>query len=298
MRLEFIYDKENHETIKNFVRGQGVSKALLARAKFQGGKILVNGLEQNVLYLLKKGDNLTLIFPKEIAKETVQKDPTPLDIIYEDEHLLVVNKPWGTPSIPVRMYPTGTMVNRVASYFSCQHYEDEVVHTITRLDKDTSGLMLFAKNSYTHAQMDRALREKKVIKKYQAIVTDSLHQLKEHDVIEAPIGRKEDSTMERMVTDNGKWAKTEYWLKARCGNQALVDILLHTGRTHQIRVHFSHLNCPLVGDTLYGGQDKMMSRQALHCYHLSFEHPLTKEVLTFEIPLPMDMAQLVNRQDV
>lgn len=294
MRLEFIFDKEQPQKIKEFVKEQGVSKALLARAKFQGGKILVNDEVKNVLHLLTKGERLTLIFPPEVSKETVEKEHAPLDIVYEDEYLMIINKPWDIPSIPVRMYPTGTMVNRVAGYFYRQGYEDQVVHTVTRLDKDTSGLMIFAKNSFAHAKLDQALRSKQIIKKYKAIVHDYHHQLKKHEVIEAPIARKEGSTMEREVCSDGKYAKTEYWLLERMNDQALVDILLHTGRTHQIRVHFTSLHCPLLGDTLYGGDRQNIQRQALHCYYLSFKHPVTDESLSFEIPIADDMKRCLE----
>jgi 23S rRNA pseudouridine1911/1915/1917 synthase len=293
--MEFIFDyqKEHTQQLKSFLKEQGISKGLLAKIKFQGGKIFVNDVIQNVLYYLKSGDQVRIIIPNEGEHETVLLDETPIDIVFEDEHILVVNKPAGVSSIPAQYPPNHTMANRVKAHYKRQGYVNQVVHVVTRLDRDTSGLMLFAKHGFAHAKLDVQLREKNFVKKYQALLSGKVDTLVAHDRIELPIGRDYTSLIKRMVSEEGRYANTEYWLEKRNDELALVDIQLHTGRTHQIRVHFSAIGCPLVGDDMYGGtMDLPLVRQALHCYELHFTHPFTKKALAFQCPLPTDMAEI------
>ncbi len=293
--MEFIFDyqKEHTQQVKSFLKEQGISKSLLAKIKFQGGKIFVNDVIQNVLYYLKSGDQVRIIIPDEGEHETVLLDETPIDIVFEDEHILVVNKPAGVSSIPAQYHPNHTMANRVKAHYKRQGYVNQVVHVVTRLDRDTSGLMLFAKHGFAHAKLDVQLREKNFVKKYQALVSGRVDTLVAHDRIELPIGRDYTSLIKRMVSEEGRYANTEYWLEKRNDELALVDIQLHTGRTHQIRVHFSAIGCPLVGDDMYGGtMDLPLVRQALHCYELHFTHPFTKKALAFQCPLPIDMEEI------
>lgn len=184
------------------------------------------------------------------------------------------------------------MANFVKGYYQQQGYSDQVIHIVTRLDRETSGIMLFAKHGYAHAMLDKALRAGMVRKKYQAIVTNS-NQLLEQGEIVAPIGRNTNSLIERQVVDSGKYAHTSYQRLIKYSNYSLVDIQLHTGRTHQIRVHFNYLGAPLLGDDLYGGSKALICRQALHCYSLSFYHPFLEKEMNFEIELPADMRQLI-----
>lgn len=293
--MEFIFDyqKEHTQQVKSFLKEQGISKGLLAKIKFQGGKIFVNDVIQNVLYYLKSGDQVRIIIPDEGEHETVLLDETPIDIVFEDEHILVVNKPAGVSSIPAQYHPNHTMANRVKAHYKRQGYVNQVVHVVTRLDRDTSGLMLFAKHGFAHAKLDVQLREKNFVKKYQALLSGKVDTLVTHDRIELPIGRDYTSLIKRMVSEEGRYANTEYWLEKRNDELALVDIQLHTGRTHQIRVHFSAIGCPLVGDDMYGGTMNLpLVRQALHCYELHFTHPFTKKALAFQCPLPTDMAEI------
>ena len=154
--------------------------------------------------------------------------------------------------------------------------------------------MMFAKHRVVHAWMDQALREKTIQKKYLALVHDN-STLEAHGFIDAPIGRHEGSIINRCVSEDGKPSLTEYWKKETLVGAELVEILLHTGRTHQIRVHFSWIGAPLVGDDLYGGvKDELLDRQALHCHSLTFIHPMTKKELIIEAPLPKDMRQWIE----
>lgn len=293
MELHYLVEKEPPQRLREFLKNQGISKGLLAKIKFQGGKILVNEKEENVLYEVKKGDHITLIIPRELPHETVLEDATPLDILYEDRDFLVVNKPSGVASIPAQYHPNGTMANRVKHYFVKNNYENQVIHVVTRLDRDTSGVMLFAKHGFAHALLDQELRKKEVDKSYIAFLSGELQQLEKHGFIEGKITRDVTSLLKRKVDDKeGKDALTEYWLEKKNHDVAKVNIKLHTGRTHQIRVHFAHLGCPLLGDELYGGDEAMISRQALHCESLSFFHPFKKAPMTFTSKLPDDLEQI------
>lgn len=293
MEFSYEYQKSTSQQVKYFLKEQGISKGLLAKIKFQGGKIFVNESIQNVLYELKAQDIVKIMIPDEGEHETLLLDETPIEIVYEDDHLLVVNKPAGISSIPAQYHPNQTMANRVKAYYKRQGYANQVVHVVTRLDRDTSGLMLFAKHGFAHAKLDVQLREKTLIKKYQALLSGEVGILEEHGRIELPIGRDMTSIIKRMVSTEGRMADTEYWLEKRTDELALVDIQLHTGRTHQIRVHFSAIGCPLVGDDMYGGiMDLPLLRQALHCYQLHFRHPFTKEWLDLTCELPQDMKEM------
>ncbi len=290
MKFEWTYNQAETLLLRTFLKKQGISKKLLAKIKFQGGKIYVNNHEENVLFSLETHDIVTVVIPDEKAHETLLADDVPIAIVYEDNHLLVVNKPAGIASIPAQYHPRGTMANRVKAYYVRQGYANQVVHVVTRLDKDTSGLMLFAKHGFAHAKLDQELRNKTLVKKYQALVSGDFHQLQEHGEISLPIARDLTSLIKRKIDQSGQTALTEYWLDVKGQQAALVDIQLHTGRTHQIRVHFSAVGCPLLGDDLYGGRmDLGITRQALHCCALKFRHPFNGEQLAFTLPLAADM---------
>lgn len=293
VEFKWTYEEQTSSIVRTFLKRQGISKKLLAKIKFQGGKIFVNETEQNVLFSLKTHDIVTVVIPDEEPHETLLADEVPIEIVFEDEHVLVVNKPAGIASIPAQYHPRGTMTNRVKAYYVKQNYANQVVHVVTRLDRDTSGLMLFAKHGFAHAKLDQGLQKKQFVKKYQALVSGEVDSLQNHGNISMPIGRDLSSLLKRQVIETGQKAETEYWLKKRNQTCALVDIQLHTGRTHQIRVHFSAIGCPLLGDELYDGSlDLGIERQALHCYSLTFPHPFNNEPLYFQLPLAEDMATI------
>ena len=292
MEFTYHYERQEPQQLKYFLKEQGISKGLLAKIKFQGGKIFVNDQRQNVLYSLVQNDTVTIVIPDEGEHETVLLDETPIEIVYEDQHLLIVNKPAGIASIPAQYHPNGTMANRVKAYYKQQGYQDQVIHVVTRLDRDTSGLMLFAKHGFAHAKLDVQLRQKQLIKKYQAIVAGQIQELASHGEITYPIARDLSSLLKRKTSLEGKSARTEYWLTKKDQQVAVVTILLHTGRTHQIRVHFAAIGHPLFGDDLYNRQADDFKRQALHCAHLRFWQPLQKKWVDLHAPLPTDMAKL------
>ena len=292
MRFEFIADE--HVKVKTFLKKHQISKGLLAKIKFCGGQILVNGVEQNAIYLLDIGDKVSIDIPSEIGYEGLEAIDRDLDILYEDDHFLVINKPHGVASIPSVLH-SNTIANFVKGYYVRQNYENQLVHIVTRLDKDTSGIMLFAKHGYAHARLDKQLQAKTIQKRYYALVKGEGRLEDEGDII-APIARDEDWIITRRVAKGGKYAHTSYRVVQQFGDTYLVDIQLHTGRTHQIRVHFSHIGFPLLGDDLYGGaMEEGIDRQALHCHSLVFYHPFLEKELRIECSLPDDFNQVLQQ---
>ena len=295
MRFEFIADE--HVKVKTFLRKHEVSKGLLAKIKFRGGDIRVNGQSQIATYLLDIGDQVVIDIPPEEGFETLEAIDYPLDILFEDDHFLILNKPFGVASIP-SVNHSNTIANFIKGYYVKQVYENQQVHIVTRLDRDTSGLMLFAKHGYAHARLDKQLQKKSIVKRYFALVKGAGVIEPEGNII-APIAREEDSIITRRVAKGGKYAHTEYKIIASYGDIHLVDIRLHTGRTHQIRVHFSHIGFPLLGDDLYGGSlEHGIQRQALHCHFLSFYHPFLEEQLEISSPLPDDFKNLITKLSI
>lgn len=295
MRFEFTADE--HVKVKTFLKKHEVSKGLLAKIKFRGGQILVNGQPQNATYLLDIGDLVVIDIPAEEGFETLEAIDYPLEFLFEDDHFLILNKPFGIASIP-SVNHSNTIANYIKGYYVKQAYENQQVHIVTRLDRDTSGLMLFAKHGYAHARLDKQLQKKAIEKRYFALVKGA-GVLEPQGNIIAPIARDIDSIITRRVAKGGKYAHTEYKIVKSFGDIHLVDIRLHTGRTHQIRVHFSHIGFPLLGDDLYGGSlEHGIERQALHCHFLSFYHPFLEEQLEISSPLPDDFKNLITKLSI
>lgn len=289
--IKWTVKKFEGQTLKEFLKAQGVSRRVIGRVKFHGGDFYVNGRQSRVSYPVKTGDEIILELPKELPNEHLYTSYEPIDILYEDDWFLVVNKPDNLISVPSPAHRGETMASRIKGYFISQDYRHQIVHTVTRLDRHTTGAMLFGKHMLAHSYMDQALREGTLKKEYFAFVVGEVTE--DHGLIEAPIARSTESIIERRVHESGKDALTEYWVLERFGEKGTaLKILLHTGRTHQIRVHFSHLGHPLMGDDLYGGHTKWIRRQALHCRKLSFYHPLTQEKITVEAGLPNDLKSL------
>lgn len=296
MKFTYPFLGENEMTVKEFLKQKKLPRNFIKEVKMSGD-IRLNGQHVTVRALLKPNDVLELIAPDEQAHETVRVSNVPIEIVYEDADVLIVNKPSGVVSIPSRFDPDTSIANRVKGYYVRQGYKDQVVHIVTRLDKDTTGLMIIAKHRLAHALIDRQIRHRTMDKIYHCITFKT--DWPEHGVVEAPIGRQSDSIITREVREDGQYAKTEYWLMQQLQDSALMRIKLHTGRTHQIRVHMAYLGGVLVGDDLYGGQKVLpILRQALHCSELSFRHPMTDELLQIKLDLPDDMAQWVSARQI
>lgn len=285
-----ITAEDNQKLIRDFLlENAGFSNRLLIKAKQEDGDILINGVKKTVRYMLQESDKLEVVFPPEEVSAYLEKEPMTLDIVYEDKDLLIVNKPAGIPTLPSRLHTTGTLANGVLYYYEQQHIPF-TIHVVTRLDRDTSGLVLFAKHQYSHSLFSKLQRNQQIQRVYIAYVHGYLD--KKYGTIDAPIGRHPDSIIERKVTPEGQTAITHYQVIEERTNFSKLQIQLETGRTHQIRVHFAHIHQPLLGDELYGGRKDIIERQALHCAEISFIHPFSQQKILVQADLPDDMNQV------
>ncbi|MFC0469530.1 RluA family pseudouridine synthase [Halalkalibacter kiskunsagensis] len=269
-----------------------ISKRALADIKFNGGLLLQNGNEVTVRTLIKEGDEITVCLPQEKASSSLQPENLELDIVFEDEHLLVINKVAGMPTIPSREHPVHTLANAVLGYYVKKSI-CATFHAVNRLDKDTSGLLIVAKHRLAHDRLSKLQQEGLLNRFYTAIVMGRIKEGK--GTINAPIGRMSNSIITREVRTDGKRAITHYIVRSISDHMTVVDIKLETGRTHQIRVHFSYLGHSLLGDELYGGRRDIMNRQALHCGHIQFQHPFSHRTITVTKGLPADMQNVLKK---
>ncbi|MFC4712640.1 RluA family pseudouridine synthase [Planococcus dechangensis] len=276
--------------LRDALKSYGISKRTLASVKYSGGHLLVNGSEVTVRHPLEIGDAVTVVFPKEANGKGLTPEKGPLSIVYEDEALLIVEKPSGQNTIPSRDQPLGSLANFVAGHFE-RHGVPSTLHIATRLDKDTSGLVCIAKNRHIHHLLSMQQQEKRMNRGYEALVHGEVAEKKA--TITAPIGRKEGSIIEREVRADGKFAETEMKLVETITGASHIRLKLNTGRTHQIRVHMAHIGHPLLGDDLYGGGVDVIARQALHCTELQLDHPITGERMAFSSALAEDMQRLI-----
>ena len=269
----------------------GIPKKLLHQLRMNKG-VVVNGEQKRWNELLQAGDKLQVqMFAEE--EYGVQPEFGDLEVIFEDDHVLIVNKPEQMDTHPSEKGGTGTLANLVAFHLQMQGIETKVRH-IHRLDKDTTGGVVFAKHALSGAIMDRLLMERHIKRTYMALVEGRVK--KKQGIIDAPIGRDRHHGTRRRVSPKGDGAVTHYKVEQYFKKQdvTLVTLQLETGRTHQIRVHMSHMGHPLVGDTLYGGNTIYMSRQALHAMRIAFLHPITKEEIVVEASLPNKLNATVN----
>lgn len=284
--------------------GQRLDKALseetdlsrsLAHEQIKAGKVLVNGQQKKAKYTVEAGDVVSFELPENQVLDIVAEDIT-LDIVYQDKDLAVVNKPQGMVVHPSAGHTSGTLVNALM-----YHVKDlsaingqirpGIVH---RIDKDTSGLLMIAKNDQAHLALAEELKSHKALRQYVALVHGNLP--KDRGIIEAPIGRSEKDRKKQAVTAKGKPAVTRFQVLERFGAYSLVELTLETGRTHQIRVHMAYIGHPIAGDPLYGPRKTLAGEgQFLHAQSLGFSHPRTKELMTFTAPLPTIFEETLAR---
>lgn len=277
--------------IGDFLKQKGYSKRNIIALKKYPEKILVNGKWEFVNYILQYGDELVLRLSEEKSSLRIEPQNIPLDIIYEDEDILVVNKPPFMPIHPTVNHEINTLANAVMYYYQKQGQE-HVFRCMNRLDANTSGLTIMAKHKYSGAKLGEAMRSRKIHREYCAIVWGE--DLPDEGCINMPIGKKEGSVIERMVRDDGLDAITHYQVLQRRNGLSFLRLKLETGRTHQIRVHMKAIGHPLIGDELYAPEYMLMSRQALHSAKLVFQHPMTGQEITLECPIPKDMRQMMR----
>lgn len=281
--------QENDETVKSILTEKLKFSGRLSRKLERNGKILLNGKAVKLNKSIFAGDELSIEFDEEEDRyDTVDM---PLDIIYEDDDLLVVNKEPHMVVHPTRSHQNDTLANGVAYYFKKNNIKRKV-RFINRLDMNTSGIVLIAKNPYIHNQMVLEMKSSMVEKYYYAIVEGLLEE--DEGRIDVPITRLNPEDIIRTVHTSGKECITEYKAEKRYNNMTLVKLKLITGRTHQIRVHLKHIGHPIVGDTLYGNESLLIDRQALHCYEMKFKHPITNKELIITCPMPEDMKRVIE----
>lgn len=257
-----------------------------ANEAIKNGNILVNGKAVKAKYSVKEGDLVTYDLPKPEVLEYEAED-IPLDIVYEDDDVAVVNKPQGMVVHPSVGHTSGTLVNALMYHIHDLSSINGVVRPgiVHRIDKDTSGLLMIAKNDRAHQALAEELKDKKSLRKYLAIVHGNISN--DRGVIEAPIGRSEKDRKKQAVMAKGKPAVTHFKVLERFGNYTLVELTLETGRTHQIRVHMAYIGHPVAGDPLYGPRKTLKGNgQFLHAQTLGFTHPTTGESLRFSVEPP------------
>lgn len=280
--------------VEQFLRRKGYSAQNLSTIKRMPESILVNGVHYYMKQTLKAGDRLLVRIQETESSRNIPPVCAPLSIVYEDEDLIVVNKPAGMPIHPSLNNYTNSLANALAWYYQ-QQGKPFIFRCCNRLDRDTSGLTVVAKHLVSGNILSTMTKKKEVRREYLAVVRG--HIIPESGTISAPLARKGGTIIERVVDfDRGEPAVTHYHLIQEANGHSLVSLQLETGRTHQIRIHLKHLGFPLVGDYLYNPDMEYISRQALHSFRLSFPHPITGEAMDFTAPLPEDMRNILTER--
>lgn len=280
---------EEGRKIGDFLREKGYSRHLLRQLKETEDGLLRNAQPTFTTVALKAGDRIRVrLLEKAEGSEAIMPAPLPFEIVYEDEDLLVVNKPADMPIHPSFQNHGNTLADALTWHYQ-QHREDFVYRCINRLDRDTTGLLIVAKHLLSASILSDMVGKREIHREYLAIVKGIPP---ENGTISAPIGRKKGSAILREVNfETGEPAVTHFARLEIRNGLSLVSLKLETGRTHQIRVHMSYIGCPLIGDYLYYPECSRISRQALHSHRLSFLHPITGKALSFTAPLPEDMEK-------
>ncbi|HPW53683.1 MAG TPA: RluA family pseudouridine synthase [Erysipelotrichaceae bacterium] len=294
--LQFIVDKNSDSTdVASFLLSKKISGSCISALKREKQGILVNGEIQFTDYILKESDVVEISLTEE--NDYSQIIPVKLDfkIIYEDEDIIIIDKPANMTVHPSLKYFKESLENGLTYYFLTKN-EDVVCHFINRLDKDTTGLLIVAKNRFSANILSQALLKKEIKREYLALVEGKL--LNKSGSINAPIEREKEGSIIRTVDfEKGKQAITNYEVLSYNPQTdvSLLKLELLTGRTHQIRVHMKYLGHPLVGDELYNKTCRQLKRQALHSCYLSFYHPISHKPLSFKSEMPTDFTTLLNK---
>lgn len=266
-----------------------------ANEEIKAGHILVNGQAKKAKYAVQEGDIISYTIPEEEILEYLPEDIA-ISILYEDDDVAVVNKPQGMVVHPSAGHPNGTLVNALLYHIKNLSSINGVVRPgiVHRIDKDTSGLLMIAKNDKAHQALAEELKNKKSLRQYWAIVHGNLPN--DRGVIEAPIGRSEKDRKKQAVTAKGKDAVTRFQVLERFGDYSLLELTLETGRTHQIRVHMAYIGHPVAGDALYGPRKTLKGNgQFLHAKTLGFTHPTTGELVTFTSDVPQVFSETLEK---
>ncbi len=283
-----IDEKLNNKTVKEILFNHlNLSNALVKKLKQTEDGINVNGVKVYVTKILKAGDKLTVNI-RDKRSENIVPEEICLNILYEDEDIIVIDKKRGMPTHPSHNHHNDTLANGLMNYFKDREF---TFRAITRLDKDTSGIVLVAKNLISAQILGKAIREKKIIKEYVAVVNGIISPSKGQ--ISHPIKRREEGIILRCVAPDGKDSLTEYTTLETFQDYSLVKLIPITGRTHQLRVHLSYIGHPIYGDDLYGAPQKDETLK-LHCRKLIFNHPILDKLISIEAPIPHDIKELIE----
>lgn len=284
-----VQEEFNKMPIKSLLQTHyHMSSKLITSLKQAEDGILVNGLRQRVTYSMHIGDTITLTMHDTVS-ENIVPVKMELDILYEDEDILLINKPPYLPAHPSMGNYDHTLANGVIHHWNSLG-QTGVFRAVNRLDKNTSGIMIIARNAYTHARLCEQSQNGDLIRRYQAIVCG---RLEKGGTVDAPIAREGSSVIKRCIRGDGQRAVTHYRVIKNLSDYTLIELSLETGRTHQIRVHMSSIGHPVAGDFLYGKEDSRI-RQALHSCYAEFIHPVTLEKMSFSCALPKDMNEFIN----
>lgn len=289
--IEFrVTNDNNNQKVSQILRNHlKLSRGEMRRIKRSAG-LMVNDQTVRLNSLVKEGDLIRVNLQDDDDQPVIPQDIT-LDIIFEDEHILVVNKPSNMLVHPLSYHVLNTLANGVIYHWQQQGHNSKF-RSVSRLDKDTSGVILIAKSSYICQQLSGQMKNSMCRREYLAVVHNRITM--DSGIIDFPIGRPNDNSLIFGVTPQGKEAITHFTVIQRFAGGSLVRLRLETGRTHQIRVHMRHIGHPLMGDDLYGGNFDLIHRQALHSWRLEFIHPVTKEHMRLEAPLPADITYLIQ----
>lgn len=290
MKLTYV-NSSKYSNVKEVLKAEfSMSDRLLLKLK-KLDKIYLNGNVTSVNHPVLENNLIECYLDYEEDNSNIVPTEMPLNIIYEDEAYIVVNKPAGIPVHPSMDHYTDSLSNGIAFYFN-QIGLKKKIRPVNRLDKDASGIVIFAKNEYIQECLVRQMKSKEFIKRYIAVVNGNLDNLE--GTINVPIARKEGSIIERCVSETGDIAITHYKVLKRKTDFDIVECILETGRTHQLRVHFAYLGHSLLSDTLYGTSSSLINRQALHAYEVEFTHPLSKKKVKYIATVPEDLNKLME----
>lgn len=273
-------------------RVQRLSGRLIKGAALSG-RIEINNKRVKLNHIVKSGESISINLVKK-ESQNVEPEKMDIEVVYEDDDLIVVNKRPGIVVHPTRSYPSGTLANGLMYYFK-EKGEDCIVRLVSRLDMDTSGLIIVGKNQFAHMALARDMKTEEFEKSYIAVIHGKME--KSEGTIDLPIYRQEGEDIRRIIDERGQKSITHYKVIKDLKNDQLLKLTLETGRTHQIRVHLSYLGHPIYGDTLYGKEDDSMyiNRQALHAYRLKFPHPRGNKILELETDIPEDISKLIKK---
>ncbi len=275
------------DVLKNYFL---VSSRLLLKLK-NNNCVFLNNKKCSINSTISLGDIISFSLDYDEDNSNIVATNIPLNIVYEDDCLLIINKQPNIAIHPSMLHYDNSLSNGVKFYFDSIGLKKKI-RPVNRLDRNTSGLVIFAKNEYVQEFLIKQMQNNTFSKEYLAILEGTLDN--KYGTINAPIARKKDSIIERCVDENGDTSITHYKVIKEFNNLSLVNFKLETGRTHQIRVHSSYIGHPILGDDLYGNKSSLIYRQALHSYKISFIHPKTREKMCFEIDLPKDMINILH----